>query len=235
MTDLGAAKVRFEIARTKLLGEHLMYVGDDDRTARECGYQDMAAFWQEFLTLTLPRTDLAEILEAVLMSPQQFADESKGHAVPIRSLISQALEKSFRTGEPWWIIPPDVDGRPQERCVRVRDAVNWFLAHPHYRDRIPASLTELVEGSNVPTEGHGSGSRTRRGAKPKADWEAYREAFQDKCKADGTPSLTNVDGWQILADVERWLSALVERDGYSIGESTVRKRANEFMKEAGNY
>jgi hypothetical protein len=69
----------------------------------------------------------------------------------------------------------------------------------------------------------------RRGTAPKADWSAIEEAFRRVLAERGMPDETNVDGWQRQADVERWLSDILIREHVEVSESTLRRRAKDFL------
>ncbi|MER8661873.1 hypothetical protein NKH34_12105 [Mesorhizobium sp. M1148] len=70
----------------------------------------------------------------------------------------------------------------------------------------------------------------RRGRKQAADWEAYFDAFKAKVQAEGYPDELNVRGWNMQADVERWVTDLLESEGASAGVSTVRTHVQEFLE-----
>jgi hypothetical protein len=73
----------------------------------------------------------------------------------------------------------------------------------------------------------------RRGTLPKADWSAIEEAFRHEVATRGMPDETNVDGWQLQADVERWLGEILIRERVeSISESTLRRHARDFLFRA---
>jgi hypothetical protein len=73
----------------------------------------------------------------------------------------------------------------------------------------------------------------RRGTLPKADWSAIEEAFRREVAERGMPDELNVDGWQLQADVERWLDKILIREGVeSVSEATLRRRAKDFLSRA---
>jgi hypothetical protein len=73
----------------------------------------------------------------------------------------------------------------------------------------------------------------RRGTLPKADWSAIEEAFRHEVAKRGMPDETNDDGWQLQADVERWLGEILIRERVeSISESTLRRHARDFLSRA---
>jgi hypothetical protein len=73
---------------------------------------------------------------------------------------------------------------------------------------------------------------SRKGTTPKADWSAIEEAFRREVAERGMPDETNVDGWQRLADVEQWLDNILIGEDVSVSESTLRRRAKEFLSRA---
>lgn len=80
-------------------------------------------------------------------------------------------------------------------------------------------------------------SSSKRGPRMRADWDAYQEAFNEKCNKDGYPNSLNDDTWQRKADVQDWLAKLTKRDGYTNrkgecfdkNDTIIKKHAGEFM------
>jgi hypothetical protein len=76
-------------------------------------------------------------------------------------------------------------------------------------------------------------SQTKRGAKPKTDWDAIKEAFLEKVKDDDWPNELNVVGWQTQANVEDWIMEMAARDKVGISKSTARRYAVKFLSLKG--
>jgi hypothetical protein len=74
----------------------------------------------------------------------------------------------------------------------------------------------------------------RRGMPPKANWPAIEEAFMREVAENGVPDEENVDGWQRLADVERWIAETLSRrrKNVTVSRSTLRRHAKAFLSRA---
>jgi hypothetical protein len=82
-----------------------------------------------------------------------------------------------------------------------------------------------------------TGRSNRVGARPRADWDTVEAALRLEVKTRGMIGPDNDDPkWRMKADVERWVSALLEARNEVVGESTVRGRVSEMLNsiEAGN-
>lgn len=77
-----------------------------------------------------------------------------------------------------------------------------------------------------------STANRRGGAPAKADWLEIQKLFIDKCQEDGIPDALNVDDWQTIADVARWVAEIVARDDVHLSESTYKTHARNFMAAA---
>jgi hypothetical protein len=81
-------------------------------------------------------------------------------------------------------------------------------------------------------------SVSRRGRRPRADWEAVEIALRDHIKTHDFPNDDNVDlDWRCQADVERWVAQLLDVRNEPIGESRLREKVREILvriKKAGN-
>jgi hypothetical protein len=80
------------------------------------------------------------------------------------------------------------------------------------------------------------GPSKRVGRRPKADWDAVEDALHLQMKSRGMIGLDNDADWQIKADVERWVSTLLEARNEIVEESTVREHVTKMLAriEAGN-
>lgn len=98
--------------------------------------------------------------------------------------------------------------------------------HP-VRDRIRAA--NKLPNEAQPATPPAAGPPAKRGRRKAADWEAYFEALKTKIAVVGYPDELNVRGWDKQADVERWVTELLEREGCSAGVSTVREYVAKFL------
>ncbi|MER9529586.1 hypothetical protein NKI89_07205 [Mesorhizobium sp. M0309] len=97
------------------------------------------------------------------------------------------------------------------------------------RDRITAANKLPSEAQPAAPASPPAKSQAQRGRRKVADWEDYFEALKTKIAAVGYPDELNVKGWDKQADVERWVTDLLEREGCSAGVSTVRGYVAEFL------
>lgn len=76
----------------------------------------------------------------------------------------------------------------------------------------------------------------RVGQRPKADWDAVETALRIEIKSRGMIGPDNDPDWQRKADVERWVSKILDERHEGVGESTVRDRVSRMLEsiEAGN-
>ncbi|RWK36639.1 hypothetical protein [Mesorhizobium sp.] len=119
----------------------------------------------------------------------------------------------------------------------VRFLTYGEIPHDHsVRDRIRAAnkLPDRDREASKPAQKPVSPIKNggRRGRKKVADWDAYYLAFKTKIAADGFPDELNDVGWNKQADVERWVTDLLEREGYSAANSTVRGHVVAFLERA---
>jgi hypothetical protein len=128
-----------------------------------------------------------------------------------------------------------MDKRRGRGVIAPRDAFTRDIARFPGGQTFACIETQRVDADAVEQliellkNGKEKGTSTKRGRKPKADWEAIEEAFAARVLLDGYPDARNVKGWSQQSDVEEWISGLVEREGVSLAESTLRRRAKEFM------
>jgi hypothetical protein len=119
--------------------------------------------------------------------------------------------------------------------VRYEDDAAIWTDLCFNRKQFVAALVVTGGGNGPPT--HTPAARPtqpagRRGTRPKADWPAIEEAFRREVASRGMPDETNVDGWQRLADVERWLSNILIHERVEVSEATLRRRAKDFLSRA---
>ena len=76
----------------------------------------------------------------------------------------------------------------------------------------------------------------RVGRRPKADWDAVETALRLEIKSRGMIGPDNDADWQRKADVERWVSKILDERQEGVEESTVRDRVSRMLEsiEAGN-
>ena len=76
----------------------------------------------------------------------------------------------------------------------------------------------------------------RRGRRPGADWAVVLDLLRLEVSRRGMIGPKNDADWRIKADVERWVSEIVEARNETAAESTVRNRVTDMLKtiEAGN-
>src|SRR5262249_21561550 len=104
---------------------------------------------------------------------------------------------------------------------------------PMIWDGLCFDLKQFVAAFEPPTHTPATQPAGRRGTRPKADWSAIEEAFRRVVAERGMPDELNVDGWQRQADVERWLGNILSRESVeSVSESTLRRRAKDFLSRA---
>jgi hypothetical protein len=80
-------------------------------------------------------------------------------------------------------------------------------------------------------------STSRRvGRRPGADWDAVAEALRLEVQRRGMFGPDNDADWRLQADVERWVSSILEDRNEAAAESTVRDRVSKMLQsiEAGN-
>jgi hypothetical protein len=79
-------------------------------------------------------------------------------------------------------------------------------------------------------------SPKRVGRRPAADWDVVRDALRLEIDRRGMIGPDNDADWRIQADVERFVSAILEERNEAVAESTVRDRVSNMLKsiEAGN-
>jgi hypothetical protein len=77
---------------------------------------------------------------------------------------------------------------------------------------------------------------TRRGRRPRIDWDVIELALQHEIATRGLPSPDNDNpDWRSQADVERWAAQLLQDRNEKIEESWLREKVSEMLKhiEAG--
>ena len=123
---------------------------------------------------------------------------------------------------------PNKDGFTA-RCEREifvrRDSLNSFV--DKLEKVAPAAQAGALEGIG----------KSRRGRRPKADWDAVGMALQEEIKRRGRPDEDNADpAWRRQADVEQWAAELLEQRNEPIKESRLREKVAYLLRgvEAGN-
>jgi hypothetical protein len=141
-------------------------------------------------------------------------------------LLSAAMQDGRVRWE--WVRAPDPDAVRGDIALYTGGVTTDFPDDPP----ATAKVVEVINTADLCRWVRGLGSKAAGGRTPKADWDAYFEAFLAKCEADGVPDKLNVEGWQKQADVERYLEELCERDGTRVGTTTIRDHAREFLVRA---
>jgi hypothetical protein len=124
----------------------------------------------------------------------------------------------------------DVRSEYLARCWLPRRMFDRWLAK-HELLSSPARFEPQEEAREQPT------SVSRRGRRPRADWDAVELAFLEVIKTRGLPDDDNIDpNWRRQADAESWVGQLLEDRGEPIGESWLREKVREILAriKAGN-
>ena len=197
--------------------------------------------WPDKETPRIGQTlDFADAVAFVMVS-RGWADDGSA----VTELLTR-LQRGELTAFATALIPLEGEGDkkfnralPAEFWVRAAEQgeIDWVQGEYARDDRHKArSLYLALSDINTmypPPERHAKAAQRKSpGAPQKADWAAITDAYLQEVKSVGFPDRLNEDGWQTQADVQRWIERLLEREGISVSETTLKDRARRIMEAA---